>query len=49
MTNEVPDINAVSRKKRMIGWLKKVGFWGFIFFLAKGLVWLALFYFFARK
>jgi hypothetical protein len=26
-------------------WVKKVGFWGFLFFLAKGLVWLAIGYF----
>ncbi len=25
-------------------WLKRVGFWGFMFFLVKGLVWLALGY-----
>ncbi|WP_255533960.1 hypothetical protein [Pedobacter sp. ASV28] len=26
-------------------WAKKLGFWGFLFFLAKGLVWLAVGYF----
>lgn len=26
-------------------WAKKLGFWGFVFFLAKGLVWLAIGYF----
>jgi hypothetical protein len=23
-------------------WIKRLGFWGFIFFLAKGLLWLAI-------
>jgi len=26
-------------------WLRRVGFWGFMFFLVKGLIWLALGYF----
>jgi predicted negative regulator of RcsB-dependent stress response len=26
-------------------WIKKVGFWGFMFFLVKGLAWLAFGYF----
>jgi hypothetical protein len=25
-------------------WLKKIGIWGFLFFLVKGLVWLAIGY-----
>jgi len=32
-------------KKGIISWIKKIGFWGFMFFLVKGLVWLALGYF----
>lgn len=28
-----------------IKWIKRIGFWGFIFFLVKGLVWLAVGYF----
>ena len=24
-------------------WLKRIGFWGFMFFLIKGLVWVAVF------
>ena len=31
-------------KGKIILWLKRLGFWGFIFFLLKGLVWLALGY-----
>jgi len=33
-----------NRKAQIISWLKKIGFWGFLFFLIKGLVWLALGY-----
>jgi len=29
-------------------WIKKVGFWGFLFFLVKGLVWLAVGYFIVK-
>jgi hypothetical protein len=29
---------------KLVKFIKKVGFWGFLFFLAKGLVWLALGY-----
>lgn len=32
------------KNTRFYKWLKKVGFWGFLFFLAKGLVWLAVGY-----
>jgi hypothetical protein len=32
-------------KKSMITWIKRIGFWGFLFFLVKGLVWLAVGYF----
>lgn len=33
-----------SKKEVFFKWLRKVGFWGFLFFLAKGLIWLALGY-----
>lgn len=36
--------NAVNTKKYM-NWIRKLGFWGFMFFLIKGLVWLAIFAF----
>lgn len=29
---------------KLAKWLKKLGFWGFMFFLAKGLVWLVVGY-----
>jgi hypothetical protein len=25
-------------------WIKRIGFWGFLFFLLKGLIWLAVSY-----
>ena len=34
-----------NRKAQIIKWLKKIGFWGFLFFLIKGLLWLVLGYF----
>ncbi len=33
---------------QVVKWIKKVGFWGFLFFLGKGLVWLAVGYFFVK-
>ncbi|MFD0940926.1 hypothetical protein [Pedobacter boryungensis] len=29
-------------------WVKRLGFWGFLFFLVKGLVWLAIGYFIVK-
>ncbi|RFS24792.1 alanyl-tRNA synthetase [Chitinophaga silvatica] len=37
-----------SRQQKIILWLKRVGFWGFMFFLIKGLVWLYLIYWVAK-
>jgi len=37
------------KEKKIVKWLKRIGFWGFIFFLAKGLIWLALGYWFAKR
>lgn len=34
-------VNA-TQQKPYLKWLKKIGFWGFVFFLIKGLAWLAL-------
>jgi len=37
--------NSTSDKKvALLKWLKKIGVWGFLFFLIKGLVWLAVGY-----
>ncbi|PSL24529.1 alanyl-tRNA synthetase [Chitinophaga ginsengisoli] len=32
-------------RKNIVKWIKRIGFWGFIFFLLKGLLWLALGYY----
>lgn len=44
MTQPLPD-----KKAKVLKWLKKLGVWGFLFFLAKGLVWLALGYWVLKK
>ncbi|WPV66465.1 MULTISPECIES: alanyl-tRNA synthetase [unclassified Chitinophaga] len=31
-------------KNTWVKWIRRVGIWGFLFFLVKGLVWLALAY-----
>ncbi len=36
---------SIVNQNKIMKWVKKVGFWGFLFFLAKGLVWLAIGYF----
>lgn len=33
-----------SKKAVFLKWFKRIGLWGFLFFLAKGLLWLALAY-----
>lgn len=37
-----------SKNAKIKSWLKKVGVWGFLFFLAKGIVWLLVGYFALR-
>lgn len=32
-------------KKPIMIWLRKIGLWGFIFFLVKGIVWMLIGYF----
>ena len=27
---------------KVVNWIKRLGFWGFLFFLVKGLLWLAI-------
>ena len=39
---------AEKNKKGFITWIKRIGFWGFLFFLLKGLVWLAVGYFIVK-
>jgi len=35
----------VNGKNKFGIWLRRLGFWGFIFFLAKGIAWLVIGYF----
>ena len=37
------------RKSKWKSWLKKIGIAGFLFFLIKGLIWLAIFYFLGKS
>jgi len=30
----------MDRRRKMVNWVKRLGFWGFLFFLVKGLLWL---------
>lgn len=39
------EVNRQAQKAKIVSWLKKVGFLGFLFFLIKGLIWLVIFYF----
>jgi hypothetical protein len=34
-----------SKKDIFLKWLRRVGIWGFLFFLIKGLIWLAIGYY----
>ncbi|EDM36829.1 alanyl-tRNA synthetase [Pedobacter sp. BAL39] len=44
------EVNSTSdRKAAIIKWIKRVGVWGFLFFLIKGLLWLALGYWVFKK
>lgn len=31
-----------AKETKMMKWFKRIGIWGFLFFLLKGLLWLAL-------
>lgn len=37
-----------TRKQQLLKWLKRIGIWGFLFFLVKGLIWLVLLYWLAK-
>ncbi|MES2829304.1 MAG: hypothetical protein V4687_14170 [Bacteroidota bacterium] len=43
--NKMENIPNTNKKEAIVKWLRRIGIWGFLFFLAKGLVWLAVFYF----
>lgn len=36
------EVEDIKKKKKFKTWIKRIGFWGFLFFLVKGLVWLAV-------
>jgi hypothetical protein len=40
--------NNVPTNKPLVKWIKKMGVWGFLFFLVKGLLWLAIGYWFVK-
>jgi hypothetical protein len=37
------------KQSKLLLWIKRLGFWGFIFFLVKGLIWLAIGWWIAKK
>ncbi|HJU45804.1 MAG TPA: hypothetical protein VJ647_03425 [Chitinophagaceae bacterium] len=41
--------NSSENNNKLIKWIRKIGFWGFLFFLVKGLVWLAVAWWIAKK
>ena len=41
-------METITRKQAIIKWIKKLGFWGFMFFLIKGLIWLVLAWWIAK-
>jgi hypothetical protein len=43
-----PPLQKEESKKGLVKWLKRLGVAGFLFFLVKGLVWIAIFYWGAR-
>lgn len=41
-------METVLKQSKLVKWLKRVGFWGFMFFLVKGLIWLVIGYFIVK-
>ena len=41
-------VKVENNKKSIKTWIKRFGFWGFLFFLVKGLAWLAVGYFIVK-
>jgi hypothetical protein len=41
--------NQTTSSSKLILWLKRIGIGGFLFFLIKGLIWLAIFYWAAKR
>lgn len=48
MENNNMEQQEPKQEKKWVGYLKKLGFAGFMFFLIKGLVWIAIFVFGAK-
>lgn len=34
------EVKDTGKKVKLVKWIKRLGFWGFMFFLTKGLLWL---------
>lgn len=41
---DTPPVNKNQNNSAFLKWLKRIGLAGFVFFLVKGLVWVAVFY-----
>ncbi|MEO6818982.1 MAG: hypothetical protein ABI266_08235 [Ginsengibacter sp.] len=41
-------VKVENSNKSVKTWIKRIGFWGFLFFLVKGLAWLAVGYFIVK-
>lgn len=41
-------METTTTKQKLLKWLKRLGFWGFLFFLIKGLLWLVFIYWLAK-
>lgn len=39
----------VTKREKLVRWVKRLGFWGFMFFLVKGLLWLVFGYWLIKK
>lgn len=39
----------IMKREGLVRWLKRLGFWGFLFFLAKGVLWLVFIFWIAKK
>lgn len=44
-----PVLNMEEKNRNAKAWLKRIGIAGFLFFLIKGLIWLAVFFFAGSK
>lgn len=42
-------MTGIMKNSNIVKWVKRIGFWGFLFFLVKGLAWLVVGYWLAHK